>query len=293
MSKTLSSLPALLAARAASEPSDPWLFQRELLDWRWRPWGRVAEHAAATAGLLRDLPQGCRIAFDARPSADAVTLDLAIQAAGRVAVPVRGESVEAVCAAAERLGCQAWLGIGPQPIAAASKLEPISASPVRSRLEPWAKQNRPELPEGRGPVVLEGGREMSQEALIAAARRLGELIHPGRGRAIALAGFSLEHAEGRVFAAWTLLAGAALLLEPFPEALLPGLLWTRPTVVHGSAETLAGIARAHDDRRQRRASRLRTFLLSGDEQPEPRDVEALENAGAAVLQLPAEQQVPR
>jgi len=285
LSSSTKSLPALLAARAESCPQDPWLFQVELLEWRWRSWVRIAEQAAGAAAALAHLPAGTRVGLDGRPGADAVTLDLAVQAADLVSMPLCGENPRE---RAREAGCAAWLEAGSSPVEemALEGLERISAPPVRPRLEPWPQGLEITLPEGRGGVVAEG-REIGQDTLLAQAQALAERIPSLGERHVAFGFWGLDHPGGRAFAAWSLVTGAALLLEPQADAVPPGLLWTRPSVVHARAEELEAVAAALADRSRRRWSRLRAFILDGPDEPSAEARHALERAGAEIVGMPA------
>ena len=85
-----SNLPAALFRHAGSRREEPWLFRAEGWDWRWRSWGEVAREVQAQAERLAAHEPGSRIAFPYAAGPEAVVLDLAIQAAGLVAVPTSG-----------------------------------------------------------------------------------------------------------------------------------------------------------------------------------------------------------
>lgn len=84
------SLPAALFRHAASGAEEPWLFRAEGWDWRWHSWDEIAGRVREQAESLSDRPAGSRYAFPYTAQPDAVVLDLAIQAAGLVAVPGAG-----------------------------------------------------------------------------------------------------------------------------------------------------------------------------------------------------------
>ncbi len=87
----VTSLPAALLHHAAHAGEEPWLFRSEGWDWRWISWGELARQVTAWAGALSALPSGSRAAFQYSPRPEAIVLDLAIQAAGLMSVPVSGE----------------------------------------------------------------------------------------------------------------------------------------------------------------------------------------------------------
>lgn len=99
-------LPAALFRHAAAHPQEPWLFQAEGWDWRWRTWGEVAREVLARAEGLSEIAAGSRYAFPYKARPEDVVLDLAIQAAGLVSQP-NGQPVELsaadLIAMAERL----------------------------------------------------------------------------------------------------------------------------------------------------------------------------------------------
>ncbi|HSF41978.1 MAG TPA: hypothetical protein VLT87_19415, partial [Thermoanaerobaculia bacterium] len=102
-----SSLPAALFQRAASDPEEPWLFRSEGWDWPWQPWGEVAGRVSFWAERLGGIPPGTRVAFADLPRPATVVLDLAVQAAGLVAVPARDEG--------DLEGCRIWVDVEPDP----------------------------------------------------------------------------------------------------------------------------------------------------------------------------------
>ena len=79
-----------LVHRAAATPHAPWLFEPHGWDWRWRSFASAAAAVEqATRTLVAAFPSsGTRIALADHPTSETVVLDLAIQQAGLVSVPL-------------------------------------------------------------------------------------------------------------------------------------------------------------------------------------------------------------
>lgn len=175
------------------------------------------------AAPLAAFPGSRRVAFPYFPDPSRVVLDLAIQAAGRISVPV---SVGAPARLAE--GC-ARVEI--------EDLPPGEDREGEALLEVGMG--------GTGGAVVLGPdgepAELSQAELIAAAERIGQEIPPGRpgGRDVLVLGGRLEEPAERALLAWAIVAGAALLLEPVREGLVATAVWARPTVFAGTAGEVA------------------------------------------------------
>jgi hypothetical protein len=225
------SLPAALLQRAEADPEEPWLFRAEGWDWRWHPWGELAGWMENWAGRLTVHSAGSRTAFLDRHDPQSLILDLAIQAAGLVSVPLP-----------ERGGEPLW--IDPLP--------------------PGAASGRPLEREPGGVVVRTG--EWTAAELVAAGERLREVIPIQKKREIVVLGGSLQDPVERTMLAWATLAGAAIVLEPNPALRAATAAWARPTVFHGSpgqiAELRTHVAKVRKWRLPFR--RLRTVLVSGE-----------------------------
>lgn len=245
------SLPAALFERAASDPEEPWLFRSEGWDWPWQPWGDVARRVSFWAERLVDLPPGTRVAFADQPRPATVLLDLAVQAAGLVAVPARDER--------DLEGCRIWADV---------ETDPDSGAPAgleRLRL--------PASGEGTGlvPAREAGGVaarrdasavELSQADLIALADRIQAQIPPPPKpvREILVAGRSLGDFDDRAVLAWATVTGAAVLLPPTPESRAATAAWARVTVFHGTEAEITALRAATETGSGRRFSRLRAVL---------------------------------
>ncbi len=245
-------LPAALLRHAAADPEEPWLFRSEGWDWRWHPWGEAAHRMTAWRERLSTLPPGTRAAFHDRSHPDTVVLDLAIQAAGLVSVPVSGERGDA----------EAWIEIENGEIKISP---PASPSPGSS------------------------GSALTRIAeLVAAGERLRGEIGEAGSREIVVLGGALADPVERTMMAWATLAGAAVVLEPDP-ALRPAVAaWARPTLFHGTPAEIADLrARAGKARKGRPPfRRLRTLLINGTERLEAADEAFWEERGVKVLKLP-------
>ncbi|HEY0553391.1 MAG TPA: hypothetical protein VGG20_03940 [Thermoanaerobaculia bacterium] len=235
-------LPAALLRHAAADPEEPWLFRSEGWDWKWHPWGEAARRLTAWRERLSTLPPGTRAAFHDRSHPETVLLDLAIQAAGLISVPV----------SRERGTAEAWIEIENGEI----RISPsVHSSPS------------PEV--AGGAVVRVGGAETVWTAaeLVAAGERLRGEIGEVEGRPIVVLGGPLADPVERTMMAWATLAGAAVVLEPDP-ALRPAVAaWVRPTLFHGTPGEIADLrARAGKVKMGRLPfRRLETLLIKGTE----------------------------
>jgi hypothetical protein len=109
-----------------------------------------------------------------------------------------------------------------------------------------------------------GFEEWSPAALLAAAGRFADRLaearaaaasggraRRGSGREILVLPRPLHAAAGRLLAAWSLVAGAALALEPDPEHRIAAAAWVRPTVFAGDRGEIAALRAALGERRRR------------------------------------------
>jgi len=242
--------------------------------------------------LADEFGRAPRLAFAYQPRPECVLLDLAIRAAGGVAVPapVEGPTAEKGEDGAggqpgrarndwlRAVAPRGWVAevegeVGPEAavhgcfrIPRPSVLEVERSAP---REAPW-----PEVTPG-GVVVGEadesGPRELSSAELLATAHRLGREIDPvageaqesrtRRGRDIVVSARSLADSGERSLLAWALLAGAAVVLEPRSGAHVATATWARPTVFAGSAAEVEALARAATAYRSPFARRLLRRLL--------------------------------
>lgn len=201
--------------------------------------------AAGWAASLSRFPPGSRAAFLYSPHPQSVVLDLAVQAAGLIAVP--------------------------RPEGSQGQVEIAGESVV---LPSWEEAERsgaaaPGLAGGGGVAVREA--VLSQGDLTAAAERLGRQLPElpaGRRHIVVLGGFAGDPAE-RSLLAWATVAGAAVLLEPEPAHYVPTAVWARPTVFAGTAADLSRLREAVERDRRRRLpfGRLRAVLGTEGELP--------------------------
>jgi hypothetical protein len=224
------------------------------------------------AATLSGLPPGTRVAFRWLPRPESAVLDLAIQTAGLVSVPVTDPA-----SAVER-GARAWAGDAPP-----------DSLPVVAEAREMTLRDRP-----AGGVLVDGGTVLDQKDLLAAAERLQKSIAPGGGeREIVVAARAPESRADRELLAWATVHGAAVLLAPGPESLVGSAVWARPTLFHGSSAELAAFRRAVEQEKRpfwdRRAGRLpfgrlRTVLWSGEEEPSEEDLRFWKGRGVRVGQ---------
>jgi hypothetical protein len=291
------SLPAALFRHASERPEEPWLFSRQGWDWTWLPWRSVAARVASWSAELSVLPPGRRAAFAAWPGPLPIALDLALQAAGLLSIPIPASSPSLASALARSAANAADIWIDP----AGSEPRELPSGFPRFSLSAWTEEgpsglggakapNAPKAPVApalslsAGGVVLEDGRELDASALVAAAGALEALlpaIRPGRRRRDILVSFRplCDPVERRLLA-WATATGAALLLEADRQAGPASAVWARPTLFHGDARDLAVLRRSvsggrlHGLRRSGRSrlpfGRLHTILLEGELPPEDR-----------------------
>lgn len=210
------------------------------------------------AGELADKPPGTQVAFQWVPRPSAVVLDLAIQAAGLVSVPVS---------------------------------EPVEETrDLRDARDVRDLRDFPDRPAGG---VAVAGRTVPQQELIAVAERIQEAVGQSREREIVVAGRSPELWCDRALLSWATVYGPALLLSD-PASLVASAVWARPTLFYGTAAELSALRKAveqekppfWDRKRDRRPfGRLRTVLWSGDE-PSPEDRSFWEQRGVRAVPLP-------
>jgi hypothetical protein len=190
-------------------------------------------------------PAGSRVSFRYVPRPEEVVLDLAIQAAGLVSVPV-----------------------SPFP-------PPRSLTPAPSPdpfLPPSAGEGKEGKEDGGVVVVREGESiELAAADLIGMAERVQAEIQSLDGREIVVLGGPLEDPAERAMLSWATVAGAAVVLEPNPSYRIATAAWVRPTVFHGTPEEIAGLRAWVEKERKgfwRRGPRLpfrrlRTVLVTG------------------------------
>ncbi len=255
---------ALLAQRARDAGYEPWLFHRDGWDWCWRSWAQAADQVARGAAALRRQAAGSqRAGHAARQHPDAVAAGLAIRAAGVSAMPVRGGRSRAA-----RLGCEVWVEVGdaaPEPEATPGRVMlPPALSPIeKAPLEPLVLEATP------GPVRLPDLGELSPAESIAAAERLDGSLATGRGRPVVCAAPDLEPPDVHLLETWTLVRGAAWVLEPQASAFVETVLWARPTVVWAPAAELERLVARIATRKHRRHSRVASVVVARGEAVDP------------------------
>ena len=268
-----------LTLHAAATGEAPWLFVRRGWDWRWISFAEGEARAAAAAARLASTGVAGRVAYLWRPEAAQVVLDIALRRAGLDAVPVaEGELAPAAAAA----GAGAWA----EPVDPDDRIPGAEAPAGLPRL---AVDLSPPQGGSGGPPTTPGGavvgsRQGSVRHLAAAAvARAGQdfadsLGRPATGRReVVVLHRSLALAEERAAFAWALAAGAALVLEPHPQAAVATAAWARPTVFWGEAASVSalvaqGARPGLRDRLRRMAGRppllpfgrLRTVLVAGE-----------------------------
>jgi hypothetical protein len=274
------SLPAALFHHAATRPEEPWLFSRQGWDWPWLPFRTVAGRVAAWSLELAGLPVGGRAAFAAWPGPQPIALDLALQAAGLISLPIPADlSAPALAAVLLAQGVEAWI----EP--AGSEPRELPSGIPRLELSAWREEGPSGLGGSRVPLpapprrppggaILGDGSELSAADLVSAAQALEALLFPEgparRGREILVSFRPLAHPVERQLLAWATWTGAAVLFEADRSTGPVSAVWARPTLFHGDAQDLAVLRRAVSRRRWRWPGRrlpfgrLHTILLDGD-----------------------------
>lgn len=216
-------------------------------------------------------------------------LDLAIRAAGGVAVPVAGppadeaeeadrDPVAATDGWLRSVAPRAWVAEAEEEAGLEDSDPRLVRVPRPSALEDQRPARRdapwPEVTPG-GVVVGEGGetapRELSFPELLEIASRLAREIDPAareapgfrvrRGRDIVVSARPLGDPGERSLLSWALLAGAAVVLEPRSGAHVATAAWARPTVFAGTAAEVEALARAAEVYRSPFPRRLLRRLL--------------------------------
>lgn len=277
-------LAAALVHRAAATPHAPWLFEPQGWDWRWRPFAAAAAAVEqATRTLAGAFPPGTRVALADLPRPETIVLDLGIQGAGLVSVPLSPDHPSFDARALVTIA-------GEDDHFATSPLERI-AVPVTWEGEPGGREPRLPAPQ-RSPSTFQlqnaGTRDSEAPAAEALARRAsgGTLVEastsaaptsisaaalataaaaladrlgsaPGRARDVVVsAGPFLAPAERRLLA-WATSTGAAVLLVP-PTDRVATAAWARVTVFLGNGEEVAALAHAAGLGARRRFAALRS-----------------------------------
>jgi len=185
---------------------------------------------------LGSLAPGHRVHWRARLTFDHLALDLAIQGAGAVSVPRRGNESPASPAGRS----ETWFRIGIERPAAGDRVWlPMGE---RNRLPPRGRDSfRVEV----GAVEVEGTAAGPREAWSPEEHRqragaLGSRLDPAPGestrRDIVVLHRPLCEPGARLLSTWALSSGAALLIEPESEMWLSSAAWARPTVLAATAD---------------------------------------------------------
>src|SRR6185295_1561785 len=282
--------PAALARAAGRRSEAPFLFFQRGWDWRWLGFRDARRQVGGAAALLAHLSSGARVAFPSVAGAGgaaAILVDLAIQAAGLVAVPLAvraGESGLAQTLAAA--GAEAF--VAPPGFAPGLGLPAIDL-PDLAALDG-------EVPDRAGSIAVAAGsdpgdlRVVPAADLDAASSAVTALLARPAKREIAVVGLPSQDPAERAFLAWGEITGAALVLEPWAVHRVATASWARPTVHCGPAAELAALlAKAGGSRRGRKPpfGRLHTVFCSEPGALGPGEIEAWARLGVAAVPLPA------
>jgi hypothetical protein len=139
-------------------------------------------------------------------------------------------------------------------------------------------------------VPADGEPVELQSGLLAAVQRIQDEIPPSPkpGREILVAGRSLFDPADRAMLAWAVVAGAAVLLEPHPQARAATAAWARSTVFHGTVEEIAHLRRSAETGSGRRWWRLRVIFAAGDQPLPEGDAAFWRDRGVKVSRIAAE-----
>ena len=269
-------------------PEQPALLFPSTEEWGWTSWSEWKERIRTTAEDLGGLPPGTRVGFRFGPEPRSLTRDLAIQAAGAVAVPIPASGDL-------DLPVDRWF-----PGRTAQKEErPEAEGEVRvgSRSSGSLSRNRLDDP-SPGVSVEEGGTWSfwGERELGIAAEVVGDLLirdeaASGPDRELAYLSGCLRAPWERAYLAWCLETGAALVLAGDRELTGPGFLWSRPTMASLDAERLLEVEAALRSgvplrRLRRRFRRLHTLLLWGPVDPAGLDRELWDRLGVRLARAP-------
>jgi hypothetical protein len=270
------SLPAALAGHAARHPHRPFLFWPEGLDWRWASFAEVAGEVdrlrleLLAASVAAGAAPGAPVAYPERPLPGRVTLDLAIQAAGRTAWPTPGPEppsaaalwVEVEPPADDEDAVRSALVAGAGPARIALPVDRRWSQPAWRRRPVAARRDEGAVGDSTaGTAGLAGGvlvaelgaarramRRIEPGELLAEAERLAAVLAPpdgaggGRaGRDVVVLGGSFTEPGVRRLLSWAVSTGAAVVLEPSPTGLVATAAWARPTVFRGTAGEIAAL----------------------------------------------------
>jgi hypothetical protein len=144
----------------------------------------------------------------------------------------------------------------------AALLPPVVPVGIPFRADPdWVSLDLAVQASGRRVMVRvpegEATTSWSAAELVAEGESFGAALErvagpPARGREIAVWSGPPDDPDRRAFLAWATLCGAALVLEPDPEALAATAAWARPTVFQGTANDLAALRQSVEERSSRR-----------------------------------------
>ena len=232
------SLPASLLRHAAERPEAPWLFRAEGCDWAWHPFGEMAAWMAVDGARVAALAGDGAVAVPFRAEPAWVTLDLALQAAGRVALPGSGPPSADGAVLPE---------LPPRPAYEAPHRRFGAVAPRERFWRQVRLPGQPASPAGAAVRDAAGAHVIwSAGELLEAGRALGREVErragpPPKGREILVWCGPGDDPEARALLAWATEAGAALALEPDPAALVATAYWVRPTFFQGSGADLAAL----------------------------------------------------
>lgn len=268
-----------LHQRAGDHREDPWLFFTRGLRWRWRSFLQVADHVARASSSLQNAVSAphlsAGVAFRGRCCPDSITLSLAIQTIGGAAVSRSAPDLAAPPPGREG-PCPIWAEVEGRKEQAGlpEGCQKVVVPAVRSLLESWVEEVLPESDGGsvagsgrHGGEPGEGKKSFSSREIAMAAQALenivGPVVAPGlrRGqRPVVLIGPSADTLQAEIFVAWTLLRGAALVLEPQSDAVAATALWARPHLVLASSSALERLAQLLGQRFHLTHHRLRALI---------------------------------
>jgi hypothetical protein len=285
---------------------DPWLFYREPPHWRWISFAAAGERLSVYRRQLAALEMCSHLAFPSRPSVSEMLVDLAIRLSGHYSVPVdAGLGAVWFVEDVERRGASAWID---SPDLGGLRGPPDLRSVVLAggATDPLSSESDREPFEGVGGfVVVEDDRaDPNQVGYIEigdgeSGRMAGELerrLGSPHERDIVLHWRPLDDAGERCLLEWALRVAAGIVLVPERSSIAATAYWARPTLVHGTAADLRGLARnvRTTERRWRlfgtkggRFRRLRAAVLWGSEPLDPDTEEFYLSLGARVVRLPA------
>ena len=254
---------AALRAHARDRPSEVAVIYPAAGEWRWRSWEWLAWQVVDIAGQV-DRHPGRTVGFADWPAPGRLALDLAVQALGRISIPIEPGASRPAADLTVVGGHETEQENEPGVVALELPAGVSSELPDPDRSAAALGSLSPEA----GGVRVGGaaGVEWDADRRATAARAIETALGRGATRDIALVTGSLSGPVARAWLDWGLATGAALVLVPNPQELAVDFRWIRPTVACLSGAEATAVQSLLDDQSSRRLrrwyGRCRALLVS-------------------------------